>query len=263
MPGNGDDSGAVSYHTLTPVLGATFRLTQDCAVSADQAGLNFGLAAARSDNFELGIKAKLDERMQASVAAFHIATANELAVLANAGGRTVYQNAGATRRDGIEASVKGDWKNGIGMVLAYSWLRAVYAQPFCSGACTPATMVAAGNRLPGVPNQTLYGELSWRHAASGFSAALEGRYSGRMLVDDLNSDAASGYVLTSLRAGFERSVGGWTLKSYARINNLADRCYAGSVIVNESNRRFFEPAPGRSWPASALAMPDKGACAIE
>ena len=26
-----------------------------------------------------------------------------------------------------------------------------------------------------------------------------------------------------------------------------DRRYAGSVIVNESNGRYFEPAPGRTW----------------
>jgi iron complex outermembrane receptor protein len=26
-----------------------------------------------------------------------------------------------------------------------------------------------------------------------------------------------------------------------------DRRYAGSVIVNEANGRFFEPAPGRTW----------------
>ena len=32
-----------------------------------------------------------------------------------------------------------------------------------------------------------------------------------------------------------------------RLDNAADRRYAGSVIVNESNRRFFEPALPRTW----------------
>jgi iron complex outermembrane receptor protein len=31
------------------------------------------------------------------------------------------------------------------------------------------------------------------------------------------------------------------------LDNLTGRRYAGSVIVNEGNRRFFEPAPGRAW----------------
>jgi iron complex outermembrane recepter protein len=39
----------------------------------------------------------------------------------------------------------------------------------------------------------------------------------------------------------------WTLREFVRIDNLAGRPYAGSVIVNESNRRFFEPAPQRTY----------------
>jgi len=34
---------------------------------------------------------------------------------------------------------------------------------------------------------------------------------------------------------------------FAGIDNLFDRRYAGSVIVNDSNGRFFEPAPGRTY----------------
>jgi iron complex outermembrane receptor protein len=30
-----------------------------------------------------------------------------------------------------------------------------------------------------------------------------------------------------------------------RIDNLTDRNYAGSVIVNEGNSRYFEPSPRR------------------
>jgi iron complex outermembrane receptor protein len=40
---------------------------------------------------------------------------------------------------------------------------------------------------------------------------------------------------------------GWNLSATARIDNLLDRRYAGSVIVNEGNGRFFEAAPGRSF----------------
>lgn len=273
VPGNGDDSGAAVYRATTPVLGATFRASRDLhlyasygkgfetptfnelsyrSVSGAETGLNLGLAAARSDNFEGGLKLRLGERMRANLAFFHIATDQELTVLANSGGRSVFQNAGATRRDGLEAAFKGDWRKGgsdIGLTLAWTLMRAVYSQPFCNGACSSATAVAAGNRIPGVPAQSLYGELSWRHGASGFSAALEGRYSSKVYVDDVNSDAAAGYFVASLRAGFEQRGGGWTLKQFIRIDNLADRGYAGSIIVNESNRRFFEPAPGRTWMA--------------
>jgi iron complex outermembrane receptor protein len=34
---------------------------------------------------------------------------------------------------------------------------------------------------------------------------------------------------------------------FARIDNLFDRRHVGSVIVNEANGRYFEPAEGRAW----------------
>jgi iron complex outermembrane receptor protein len=47
--------------------------------------------------------------------------------------------------------------------------------------------------------------------------------------------------------GFEQKSAGWSLKEFLRIDNLGDRKYSGSVIVNEGNSRFFEAAPGRSY----------------
>ena len=35
-------------------------------------------------------------------------------------------------------------------------------------------------------------------------------------------------------------------RAWLGIANLGDRVYAGSVIVNEGGRRYYEPAPGRT-----------------
>jgi iron complex outermembrane receptor protein len=40
---------------------------------------------------------------------------------------------------------------------------------------------------------------------------------------------------------------GWALSAHVRVDNALDRRYAGSVIVNEANGRFFEAAPGRRF----------------
>jgi iron complex outermembrane receptor protein len=42
-------------------------------------------------------------------------------------------------------------------------------------------------------------------------------------------------------------VGSLRLRAFLRVDNVLDQRYIGSVIVNEGNGRFFEPAPGRSW----------------
>ena len=72
------------------------------------------------------------------------------------------------------------------------------------------------------------------------------RYLSRLYADDANDAAAPGYVVAALSAGYVKRLGDWDLSAYARVDNLFDRRYAGSVIVNESNGRYYEPAPGRS-----------------
>lgn len=270
--GNGDDSGGVRYRAVTPALGATYRYSPALNLYASwgkgfetptfnelsyrstagtTTGLNFGLQPARSDHVEIGLKLQLAQYAYANAALFHVDTDRELTVLANSGGRSVFQNAGKTRRNGAEFRYERKWENGIGWLMAYSWLRAEYADAFCSGPCSAATLVASGNRIPGVPQKSWFGELSWRHARSGFHAALETRYVDQVFVDDRNSDAAPAYGVINVRAGLERKAGAWLWEMFARIDNLGNRRYAGSVIVNESNRRFFEPAPGRNYLAGA------------
>ena len=55
-------------------------------------------------------------------------------------------------------------------------------------------------------------------------AGVEARYMTGMFVNDIKSDVVP-----------------------------FDRRYAGSVIVNDGNSRFFEPAPGRTWSAGLSA----------
>ena len=40
--------------------------------------------------------------------------------------------------------------------------------------------------------------------------------------------------------------GNWHVSEYASVNDLSNRRYIGSVIVNETNSRYFEPEPGRT-----------------
>jgi iron complex outermembrane receptor protein len=75
---------------------------------------------------------------------------------------------------------------------------------------------------------------------------LEALSRARIYTDDRNSDAAAGYWVANLRAGFQQEGRHWRFSEFARLDNLANRAYVGSVIVNESNSRFFEAAPGRT-----------------
>jgi iron complex outermembrane receptor protein len=42
-------------------------------------------------------------------------------------------------------------------------------------------------------------------------------------------------------------VAGWQAELLVRVDNLEDKRYAGSVIVNDANGRFFETGAPRAW----------------
>ena len=68
--------------------------------------------------------------------------------------------------------------------------------------------------------------------------------SGKVWVDDANTDAAPRYAVVNARVGYLWRAARWTLESFVPLDNIDDRRYAGSVIVNEGNGRFFETGAG-------------------
>jgi iron complex outermembrane receptor protein len=107
-------------------------------------------------------------------------------------------------------------------------------------------LVRAGSYLPAVPMNALYTGLTWAYAPLGFTATLEAQSRAHIDANDSNSASAAGYWVANVRAGFEQQSTRWRFSEFASIDNLANRAYVGSVIVNESNSRFFEAAPGRT-----------------
>jgi len=276
---DGADSGA-RYSAVDPVGGVTFRANSAINVyasygkgfetptlndlayrSADGSlpGLNFSLKPARSDNYEVGVKAG-EGPVRADLAVFYIQTQDELAVLQNFNGRTVDQNIGETNRRGLELAVDAAWAGGFTGRLAYTYIRAVVGQAYatCIAApCNPLAhpggplpanykTVAAGDYLPAVPMNSLYAGITWSYTPLAFSATLECQGRAKIYADDRNSDAAAGFWVANLRAGFAQETRHWRFSEYALLDNLANRAYVGSVIVDETNSRFFEPAPGRT-----------------
>ena len=74
---------------------------------------------------------------------------------------------------------------------------------------------------------------------------------GQIAAGDKNTVYAPSYNVASLSVGYTKRLGAWKLNTFARVDNLADKNYVGSVIVNEGNGRYYEAAPGRQWMAGA------------
>ncbi len=267
---NGDDSGTASYSSILPVIGLMYALNDKVHLYASAGrgfetptlnelayvpggapGLNFGLRPATSDNLELGIKTRLDGVGELSAALFQTHTQGEIVTLTNVGGRSTYQNAGATQRSGLELAWTHTYARFLRAQAALSTLSATYQNAFvtCNLSPCPVTSqqtVAAGNHMPGVARESLFASLAWQPPI-GWHGGVEGRYLSRVFVNDTNSEAAPSFFVASANVGYAAAWANWKLNAFARVDNLFGRQYAGSVIVNEGNSRFFEPATGRTW----------------
>ena len=263
---NGDDSGEVSYSATSPVAALNFKaaswarlyvsygqgfqtpLGSELAYRPDgHAGLNFDLAPARSDNTELGAKFQLKPQLEAEAALFQTLTANEIVVDTNIGGRSTYQNSGRTRRRGAELSVDYHFTEDLRFQLAYTYVDAVYSDAYltCVAApcAKPTVNVVAGSRLPGVPKNNVYGVMRWGRE-TGWHASANVQFVSAVAVNDVNSVFTPSYTLVGADGGYVFELSSARVSAFVRINNMLNRSYVGSVIVDDGNSRYFEPGPG-------------------
>lgn len=245
---NPDDSGQLDYAHTAPVAGVLYRVSESVSVYANSgdgfetptfaelayrsdgaSGLNSALSPAVSRNHEVGVRA-MRSGLAMSAAAFLIDTEDELAVVSNSGGRSVYGNVAGSRRRGLEFSLSSELSRRWRSAVAITLLDARYD---------------SGGWIPGLARRTAWAELVWS-PRTDLDFALEGWWVDRVWADDANSEAAPGYARFDVSAERRFRVGRVAGRAFIRLNNVADRAYVGSVIVNEGNGRYYEPAPGRT-----------------
>ena len=263
-PGNGDDSGRLEYSETAAALGVARAFAQgelfaslgrgfetptvtELAYRPDGgAGLNFALEPAHFDTAEVGARWR-SAAGEASIAAYRIDGEDEIVPADNRGGRASFANAGRTRREGVEAGIEARLHPRWSYAVTFNWLRARFTEPFSyrvvTGGVEQVQVVEAGNRIPGIPRANGYAELAWNNADERIVAALEARASERIASDDRNTEYAPGYAQFALRLQWRAAGSGW--RGFVRVDNLLDRDFVGSVIVNEGNARYFEPGAGR------------------
>ncbi len=263
---NGNDSGEVTYSATSPVAALNFKaqpwlhlyasfgqgfqtpLGSELAYRPDgRAGLNFGLQPARSDNSELGAKVQVNRDFTAEAAIFQTLTRNEIVVDTNIGGRSTYQNSGRTRRNGAELSLDYRFTDMWRLQFAYTYVDATYSDSYltCVAApcATPTVRVPVGSRLPGVPKNNVYTTVRWG-GDLGWRASANAQYVSGVPVNDVNSVIAPSYSIFGVDGGYAVELRDFRVSGFVRLNNLLNRRYVGSVIVDDGNSRYFEPGPG-------------------
>lgn len=253
-----DDSGNRRYHRWLPAAALNYAIDNSWNAyvsagrgfetptlnelsyrAANQAGLNLGLQPATSETVELGSKKRIGNGLL-TAAVFQTDTKNEIVSDSSFEGRTSYKNAGETRRRGLELGLDQQFGESWRFKAAWTLLDARYRSNVCG------TESCDGNRIPGIARNMAYAGLAYA-PEQGWYAGTDVRYLSDIAADDENDVKAPSYTVVGVNSGYKWLVQNWTLDLFGRIDNLFDRNYIGSVIVNESNGRYYEPAPDRNY----------------
>ncbi|HJU67875.1 MAG TPA: TonB-dependent receptor [Gemmatimonadaceae bacterium] len=256
-PTNPDDSGDRTLSAWSPMVGAVARVTEYTSLYVNYStafetptvtelnnsegvsgGINRDLDPQRARTVEGGVKGFILPRVQYDVAIFDARVKNELIPfeIPNSGGRRFFRNAGRTKRRGAEGGLTvtaGDFIVGA----SYSYSDFKFDEYVVSGTDF------SGKRIPGVPVQQAQASVTWRKPKLFITSEVIG--STKVFVDDANSASADGFAIVNLRVGSKLLMGRPWISPVFGIQNLFDKKYVGSVSVNATGGKFFEPAPGR------------------
>ncbi|MEX5741290.1 TonB-dependent receptor family protein [Acinetobacter baumannii] len=261
---NGDDSGKTDYDKVLPSVALSWQILPELMAYVSyakgfetptftemayrpdgQSGFNFDLTASTSDTYETGLKSQ-NQLGDFTLAVFQTKTKDDIVSAGNSNGRSTFRNADKTLREGVEfAWNKKLWRDLIA-TASYSYLDATFDADI--PALGNIAQISSGNAIPGIAKNQAYASLAWQ-PSHGLYGGIDVQYMDKVYVNDTNSDAAPSYSVTSANVGYAWVMGDWKVNSFARVDNLFDKKYAGSVIVNDGNSRYFEPADGRNWSA--------------
>ena len=262
VAGNGDDSGSTDYQKLLPSVALGWEILPELYAYASYgkgfetptftemayptlatSGINFDLKPASSDTYELGLKSQNAFGMF-TLAVFNTVTKNDIVPDDANAGRNTFRNAEQTLRQGAELAWQHQLWQDLKLSASYSYLDATFDADIA--ATTTKPLIEKGTYIPGIAKNQAFTRIAWQ-PEQGFQAGLEARYMDKIYVDDINSDTAPSYTVVAANVGYLWVNRDWKVNSYARIDNLFDRNYVGSVIVNDGNSRFFEPVDGRNF----------------
>ncbi|HMI45428.1 MAG TPA: TonB-dependent receptor, partial [Gemmatimonadaceae bacterium] len=255
---NPDDSGRRLLDAVSPMAGILARLSASHSAYANVSsafetptatelgnqptgagGINRDLKPQRSTTYEVGVKGVGASGVQYNAALFATAVHDELIPfdIPSSGGRRYFRNAGRTSRRGVELGLGGSVRS-LELGGAYTYANYRFTD------FTVDTAHYAGNRIPGIPRQTLQGSAALRTVVATLVA--EALVADRMAVNDANSETSPGYAIFNARLVTSGALGSSGAELVVGAQNLFNTRYVSSVSVNAAGGKFYEPGSQRS-----------------
>jgi iron complex outermembrane recepter protein len=279
------NNGSKIFHRTTPRAGLTYLITPSASIYFNYgqgfrvptynelfgSGLGpFGsgnptLRPVRSQNFEVGARAKILSWGEASLALFRTDVRDEIFLACGDPTLcpgTTNQNIPESRRQGIETTLKARLNQYFDGVVNYTYTQATFQTDlvlnpyFVPAFPFPVAFlehVQKGDSIPLVPKNRLSVTGNF-HPASGWTISLMGLYVSSQFHtgDEENAQPRiPGYFTLNSRIAYEQPVPGGHLSGFLMLNNMMDQRYYTSGIMASNTltgggavERFVMPAPG-------------------
>ena len=260
-PGREDASGAPAFRRLDPLIGLNYNLSPDHGVYASWSqgfrapalleltcagpaaicpGLQAGTAPdpplnpVRTTSYEIGLRTRPRPWLAGQLSAWRTEVVDDIFSVSPAGTTGVYfQNVGRTRRQGIEASLRGKPAAWLGASASYAFTEArfedevVLATPRRTADCAGASckeQVRAGSEFPLVPRHRAHAAVEVQ-PYTWLSLFLSGTFVGsQRLRGDEENVAPKLDPWFSLDGGVRASAAGFA--AWVRCTNLLDARYS-------------------------------------
>jgi len=237
-----------SYTLFSAKFGSTYALTDTTnmyisVATANQApttselGDNESLDKSKSVNYEIGIKTRA-ENVSYDLAIYQNDVSDEIIQILDAGGNSIYDNAGKTQKRGLEFNTVYKLAESInlGASYAYSDFKFKKFNEKVGGSLASRD----GNYLPYIPKNQ-YSVFATLNMGNGFKSRITTKTWGSYYMDNANTKKYSGYdFVTDLMVGYENKEHNIQLN----IKNITNRYYAMEALKDVyANETYKAAAP--------------------
>jgi iron complex outermembrane receptor protein len=249
---NPDDSGEQEFSENAMAVGLEYQFAEnwtlfasagkgyetptltEMAYKTNATGLNTDLNSSQNRQVDWGFNFTTEQWLW-QISQFNILTDNEIIVDQSINGRTSFRNAQQTQRQGVEFINRYKFNDYWLARLSLQYLNAEFTQGEWNH-----------NQLPGLAKNMYQADITYfPFAKDSLSISLSSSYRDKVATADNNLIFAPSWQLWDLTLQGKTV---WSnLDWWIKVNNLANKNYVGSVIVNQTNGRSFEPGLGRQF----------------
>ena len=206
------------------------------------------LNAEQGWNFEGGIKGFLgDGQFVFDASFYHFSLQNAIVRRTDAGGNEYFVNAGGTRQNGAELSIRYKvMQMGKGKPFDMEYQSAFSYQPYRFTNFQQGLLQLNNNPLTGVPATVWVIGFDIK-TKSGLSIFCNANFTGKISLNDAATVYADPYQLVQIKISKQLQIDNTGIQIFTGVDNLLNQVYSLGNDINALGNRYFNTAAGRNF----------------